>query len=104
LGIYAESRSRLMASRARLVAAADDARRRIERDLHDGAQQELIALTFQLKAALAAVPAECHELGVELNSLADGMSGLQDELQRIARGIHPAVLAKGGLEPALNVL
>jgi signal transduction histidine kinase len=104
LGIYAESRSRLMASRARVVAAADDARRRIERDLHDGAQQELIALTFQLKAALAAVPAECHELGVELNSLADGMSGLQDELQRIARGIHPAVLAKGGLEPALNVL
>jgi signal transduction histidine kinase len=104
LGIYAESRSELMASRARVVAAADDARRRIERDLHDGAQQQLIALTFQLRAALAAVPPEFGELGTELRSVADGLAGLQDELQRIARGIHPAALAKGGLEPALNVL
>jgi signal transduction histidine kinase len=104
LGIYAESRSELMASRARVVAAADDARRRIERDLHDGAQQQLIALTFQLRAAMAAVPPEFAELGTELRSVADGLAGLQDELQRIARGIHPAALAKGGLEPALNVL
>jgi signal transduction histidine kinase len=104
LGIYAESRSQLMASRARVVAAADDARRRIERDLHDGAQQQLIALTFQLRAAVAAVPPGCGELSAELSSVADGLAGLQDEMRRIARGIHPAVLAKGGLEPALNVL
>jgi signal transduction histidine kinase len=93
-----------MASRARVVAAADDARRRIERDLHDGAQQQLIALTFQLRAAVAAVPPGCGELSAELSSVADGLAGLQDEMRRIARGIHPAVLAKGGLEPALNVL
>jgi signal transduction histidine kinase len=104
LGIYAASRSELMASRARVVTAADDARRRIERDLHDGAQQQLISLTFQLRASLAAVPPDCADLGAELCSVADGLAALQDELQRIARGIHPAALAKGGLGPALNVL
>jgi signal transduction histidine kinase len=104
LGIYAESRGQLMASRARVVAAADDARRRIERDLHDGAQQHLMALTYQLRTALMGVPPECGELGAELSDLADGLTGLQEELQRIARGIHPAILAEGGLEPALNVL
>jgi signal transduction histidine kinase len=104
LGIYAASRSELMASRARVVTAADDARRRIERDLHDGAQQQLISLTFQLRASLAAVPPDCADLGAELCRVADGLAALQDELQRIARGIHPAALAKGGLGPALNVL
>jgi signal transduction histidine kinase len=104
LGIYAESRIQLMASRARVVAAADDARRRIERDLHDGAQQHLMALSYQLRTALLGVPPECGELGAELSGLADGLTGLQEELQRIARGIHPAILAKGGLEPALNML
>jgi signal transduction histidine kinase len=104
LGIYAESRSQLMASRARVVVAADDARRRIERDLHDGAQQQLVALAFQLRAAVAAVPAERSGLSAALSSVADGLAGLQDELQRIARGVHPAILAKGGLGPALRVL
>jgi signal transduction histidine kinase len=104
LGIYAESRSQLMASRARVLVAADDARRRIERDLHDGAQQQLVALAFHLRAALATVPPEWSELSAELSSVADGLAGLQDELQRIARGVHPAVLAKGGLGPALSVL
>jgi signal transduction histidine kinase len=104
VGIYAQSRSQLMASRARVVAAADEARRRIERDLHDGAQQLLIALTFQLRGALAAVPPERGELSAELSTVAVGLADLQDELQRIARGIHPAVLAQGGLDPALNVL
>jgi signal transduction histidine kinase len=104
LGIYAQSRSQLMASRARVVVAADDARRRIERYLHDGAQQQLVALAFQLRGALAALPPDRSELSAELSSVAAGLAGLHDELQRIARGLHPAVLATGGLGPALNVL
>jgi signal transduction histidine kinase len=97
----ADSRAELAASRARIVAAADDARRRIERDLHDGAQQRLVSLGLQLRAAqadLAAAPAEL------LSRLADGLSEVQNELREIARGIHPAILADGGLGPALRTL
>ena len=100
----AESRAQLMASRARIVAAADGARRRIERDLHDGAQQRLASLVLRLRTAQADVPPELRELGAELDrAVADG-SGALEELQEIARGIHPAILAKGGLGPALKTL
>jgi len=100
----AESREQLMASRARIVAAADQARGRIERDLHDGAQQRLASLVLRLRTAQADVPPELRELGAELDrAIADG-SGALEELQEIARGIHPAILAKGGLGPALKTL
>ena len=100
----ADSRAQLMASRARIVAAADGARRRIERDLHDGAQQRLASLVLRLRTAQADVPSELRELGAELDrAVADG-SGALEELQEIARGIHPAILAKGGLGPALKTL
>ena len=100
----AESRAQLMASRARIVAAADQARGRIVRDLHDGAQQRLASLVLRLRTAQADVPAELRELGAELDrAVADG-SGALEELQEIARGIHPAILAKGGLGPALKTL
>ena len=93
-----------MASRARIATAADQARRRIERDLHDGAQQRLASLVLRLRTAQADVPHELRELGAELDrAVADG-SGALKELQEIARGIHPAILAKGGLGPALNTL
>ena len=98
--LYAE----LTASRARIVAAADQTRRRIERDLHDGAQQQLVSLALRMRAVRAAVPPGRGDLVAELDSLAAGLNDALDEVREIARGIHPAVLAKGGLQSALKVL
>jgi signal transduction histidine kinase len=100
----AESRAALTASRARIVAAADDTRRRIERDLHDGTQQRLVSLGLQLRAAQAAVPPELGELEGELSRVAEGLASVSDELQEISRGIHPPILSEGGLGPALAAL
>jgi signal transduction histidine kinase len=100
----AESQAALTASRARIVATADATRRRIERDLHDGAQQRLVSLALQLRAAQAAAPPGAGELVQQLDGLARGLDGVLDELREIARGIHPAVLAEGGLRPALKAL
>ena len=100
----AESRAELMTSRARIVAAADDARRRIERDLHDGAQQRLVSLALFLRAARAAVMPELGELGAQLDRATAEADGALDELREIARGIHPAILARGGLRPAVKAL
>jgi signal transduction histidine kinase len=100
----AEARAALTASRARIVAAADMARRRIERDLHDGAQQHLVSLALHLRAAHAAVPPEAGELAVELRSVADGLASVLEELRELARDIHPAALANGGLGSALRTL
>jgi signal transduction histidine kinase len=92
----AESRAELAASRARIVATADATRRRIERDLHDGAQQQLVALALELRAAQAAVPPELGGHRAELSGVVDGLTGVLDGLREIALGIHPAVLAEGG--------
>jgi signal transduction histidine kinase len=100
----AESRAALAASRARIVAAADETRRRIERDLHDGIQQRLVSLVLELRAAQAAVPPQLAELDGELSRVAEGLASVFDELRDISRGIHPAILSKGGLGPALRVL
>ena len=100
----AESQAELTTSRARIVAAADQARRRIERDLHDGAQQRLVSLALQLRAARAAVPPELGDLGADLDRAAAAAAGALEELRDIARGIHPAILAEGGLRRALQVL
>jgi signal transduction histidine kinase len=100
----AESQAALTASRARIVATADTARRRIERDLHDGAQQHLVSLIRQLRAAKAEAPPEAAGLVQRLDSAAAGLTGLLDELREIARGLHPAILADGGLRPALKAL
>jgi signal transduction histidine kinase len=96
----AESRADLAASRARIVTAADETRRRLERDLHDGAQQRLVSLALDLRAAQAAVPPEHPELEAELSRAADGLTSVLNELRELARGIHPAILTEGGLEPA----
>jgi signal transduction histidine kinase len=98
--LYAE----LTASRARIVAAADHARRRIERDLHDGAQQRLVSLALRLRAAQAALPPQSGELAAQLDSLVTEATSTLDELRELARGIHPAVLAERGLAPALDAL
>jgi signal transduction histidine kinase len=100
----AESRAALDASRARIVAAADETRRRIERDLHDGAQQRLVSLGLELRAAQATLPPGLGELDGELSRVAQGLASVQEELREIARGIHPAILAEGGLGPALKTL
>ncbi|MER7001860.1 AAA family ATPase [Dactylosporangium sp. NPDC000555] len=100
----AESRAELTTSRARLVATADQIRRRIERDLHDGAQQRLVALALQLRAAQAALPPELDALATELDRAVTGAAGALDELREISRGIHPAILSEGGLGPALRSL
>jgi PAS domain S-box-containing protein len=92
------------ASRARIVAAADETRRRIERDLHDGIQQRLVSLSIQMRAAQTLVPPPQSELRDELSSLVDAMMDALEELRELSHGIHPANLAAAGLESALQVL
>jgi signal transduction histidine kinase len=100
----AATRDDLIASRARIVAAADDARRRVERDLHDGAQQRLVSLGLQARMAESSVLPEQTELKKQICDLASGLAGVSTELQEISRGIHPAILSDGGLAPALKSL
>jgi signal transduction histidine kinase len=96
----AQSTAELGASRRRIVAAADEARRRIERDLHDGIQQRLVALSFRARALLE-LPADTPEIAA---ALCQGLSDASDELREIAHGIHPAILTESGLRPALTAL
>jgi signal transduction histidine kinase len=103
-GSLEQSREELAASRARIVAAGDQARRRIERDLHDGTQQRLVSLVLDLRAAEAAVPSTQPELRAQLDRVADGLAGALEELRELSRGIHPAILSEGGLAPALKAL
>jgi signal transduction histidine kinase len=100
----AETRAELTASRARIVAASDDARRRIERDLHDGAQQRLVSLALELYTAAESVPIELPELQARLGSVAGEIDGVIEDLREMSRGIHPAVLSDGGLWPAVEML
>ncbi|MCW2891970.1 MAG: hypothetical protein QOG28_6688 [Trebonia sp.] len=100
----AEAQAALTASRARIVATADATRRRIERNLHDGAQQRLVSLALELRTAVAAAPPGSGELVQQLDDVAAGLTGVLEELREIARGLHPAVLAEGGLRPALAAL
>jgi len=100
----AEAQAALAASRVRLVAAADESRRRIERDLHDGAQQRLVTLALQVREAQAMAPPEAAGLATRLDGVASGLGAVLEELRVIARGIHPTVLTEGGLEPALKAL
>jgi PAS domain S-box-containing protein len=100
----AETRAELTASRARIVTAGDQARRRFERDLHDGAQQRIVSLGLELRAVEASIPEEHQQLRDRLSNVVDGLVGVSTELQEISRGIHPAILSKGGLGPAIKTL
>src|SRR6202000_477754 len=91
----AETQAALAASRARLVATTDQARRRIERALHDGAQQRLVALALRLREAQAALPA-AGELSQRLDGAVSEVNGVLEELREGARGIHPAILPETG--------
>jgi signal transduction histidine kinase len=100
----AESRDELAASRTRIVAAADHARARIERDLQDGVQQRLASLGLSLRMAAASVPSELSDLRETLERVTLGFIEAYTDLQEIARGIHPAILAEGGLRSAVAAL
>jgi signal transduction histidine kinase len=100
----AATHDELIASRARIVAAADDARRRLERDLHDGAQQRLVSLGLQLRQAQASVQPEHQDLKEQLSRIVSNLNAVSSELQQISRGIHPPILSEGGLGPALKTL
>ena len=100
----AESHGELMASRTRIVAASDETRRRIERDLHDGIQQQLVSLMLDLRAVRAQVPPGLAELEGGLSRIAGGLSGVFDQAREISHGVHPAILSQRGLTPALRAL
>jgi len=100
----ADSRAELMASRARIVAAADETRRRIERDLHDGIQQHLVSLMLDLRTVQAAVPPGLAELEGGLSRIAERVTGVFDHARELSHGIHPAILSERGLQAALKAL
>jgi PAS domain S-box-containing protein len=97
----AESRSALMESRARVVAAGDESRRRIERDLHDGAQQRLVTLALKLRSHQSVIPAELTDVFSEVVS---GLEEILNDIRELSRGIHPAALSRFGLGSALKGL
>jgi signal transduction histidine kinase len=99
----AESKSELAASRRRIVAASDESRRQIERDLHDGVQQQLVSLALKLGAMEDELPA-ADALEEQLAGLRGDVGSVLDGLVEIARGIHPAILSQGGLGTALRGL
>ncbi|MFV8264088.1 sensor histidine kinase [Mycolicibacterium peregrinum] len=86
------------------MTAADQARRRFERDLHDGAQQRVVSLSLALRATQASLPADQTALNDQLDSLVAGLSALSTELQELSRGMHPAVLSRSGLGAAIRSL
>jgi signal transduction histidine kinase len=97
----AEARSQLTASRVRIVAAADEARRRLERDLHDGVQQRLVALALQLRMAQRTA-GDAAATKAALEACSEELAAALEELRELARGIHPAVLTERGLPAALQ--
>jgi signal transduction histidine kinase len=100
----AEAQAALTASRARIVATADATRRRIERNLHDGAQQRLVSLALDLRAAQVTAQSGTGDLAEQLGHVASGLDDVLTELREIARGLHPAILADSGLRLALKAL
>jgi PAS domain S-box-containing protein len=100
----AKSRSDLAQSRARIVRAGDEARRRFERDLHDGAQQRLVSLGLELRAAEATVPRDLGDVRRVVSRVGTGLNDVLDDLRELSRGLHPAVLSEDGLTPALQSL
>jgi PAS domain S-box-containing protein len=100
----AQAQEELRASRARIVRAADEARQKIERNLHDGAQQRLVAVSVSLRVAAGKLPASPEEARALLVAASEELTQALDELRKLARGIHPAILTEQGLGPALVAL
>ena len=100
----AATSTQLLASRARLVTAGDDARRRIERDLHDGTQQRLVSLGLDLQTVQASLPREFGQAHDDLARIGRELESVLEEVRELSRGLHPALLTQGGLHPALRAL
>jgi PAS domain S-box-containing protein len=100
----ASARSELVASRARIVAAGDEARRRVERNLHDGAQQRLVTLGLELDVLRTSVPSEMEAIRAALGRLEDGIKAALEDVREVSRGLHPALLSQGGLGPSVRAL
>jgi signal transduction histidine kinase len=100
----AESRVQLAASRARVVAAGDEMRRRLERNLHDSLQQRLVSLALRLRLIQDTAPAELPTLRADLDQATQELTDAVEELRETTRGIHPSILSEGGLRPALRSL
>jgi signal transduction histidine kinase len=94
----------LRASRARIIEAADNARRKIERDLHDGAQQRLVSLVLDVQVARRRLVNDPSEVGPFLERMGRELQDASAELRELARGIHPAVLTERGLVAAVGAL
>jgi signal transduction histidine kinase len=105
--LQAELRAQLdevRASRARIVAAGDAERRRIERDLHDGVQQRLLGIRLSFRLLRGQLRGDPNTVDDLLTEAEDELAGTLDDLRALARGIHPAVLTDEGLTPALETL
>jgi len=100
----ADARAELAASRARVVSAADETRRRIERNLHDGAQQRLVAMGLWLRSVESAISPAEEEARAGIRRVSQELTGVTEELREISRGIYPAILSRGGLDPAIRTL
>jgi signal transduction histidine kinase len=100
----AQAREELEASRLRIVEASDTERRRLERNLHDGAQQRLVAMSVGLRLAQAKLRSSPDDAETLLGTLSQELGEALTELRELAQGIHPAVLTERGLGPALEVL
>jgi signal transduction histidine kinase len=100
----AEAHAEVIASRARILATADETRRQIERDLHDGAQQRLLSIGLQLRMLRLAMPSELTAVHGQLDGVLAELTSAHDELRKYVRGIHPTLLISGGLAPALRNL
>jgi PAS domain S-box-containing protein len=97
----AESRSALIESRARVFAAGDESRRRIERDLHDGAQQRLVTLALRVESRQSEIPPELTDL---FGDVVSGLGEILNDIRELSQGIHPGALSRAGLGPALKAL
>jgi PAS domain S-box-containing protein len=100
----AQARDDLRSSRARIVRAGDEQRRKLERNLHDGAQQRLVSLALQLRLAKAQLKANPDAAAASLRAATDELDLALEELRELARGLHPGALTQRGLPNALSVL
>jgi signal transduction histidine kinase len=100
----AEARAELAASRARVIEAGDSARRRLERDLHDGVQQRLVSASLDIRRAEALASTGSNELRSQLARISGNLIAATDDLREVAHGIHPTILSNGGIKPALASL